>query len=316
MSKISLSAQSSIASFSDSSLHISTSNINNYFVKALYDFCAKEQDELTLEEQDVVCVLTSQPPKGGWLFGEINGSSGWFPATYVRRLTDEEIISEGLLSNTLLLRAPSFKQRPSSQPISVNSETLRETNEEGSASTETDESGPHARTGWFGIGRHRKPSFNKNTRIMSRTESVASTEGAGSDRSRAGSAVPSADTNQALSNNTPTSQQINHVISQSAPSLLSSSPVDKKPFVLSKPISSKLQSSKGAKGAAVAILGSPADSKPRWQDFVGGAEAVEKLNLSKQDRQRQEVIYEIITTEKDYVEDLEILIEVIFLDIF
>ena len=46
-----------------------------------------------------------------------------------------------------------------------------------------------------------------------------------------------------------------------------------------------------------------------WVDFMGGAEAVAKLNLSKQDIKRQEVIYEIISTEEDYVRDLEFIIE-------
>ena len=46
-----------------------------------------------------------------------------------------------------------------------------------------------------------------------------------------------------------------------------------------------------------------------WVDFMGGQEAVAKLNLSKQDIKRQEVIYEIISTEEDYVRDLEFIIE-------
>jgi hypothetical protein len=44
-----------------------------------------------------------------------------------------------------------------------------------------------------------------------------------------------------------------------------------------------------------------------WADFVG-KEQVEKLNLSKEEIKRQEVIFEIITTEEDYVEDLELIL--------
>ena len=46
-----------------------------------------------------------------------------------------------------------------------------------------------------------------------------------------------------------------------------------------------------------------------WVDFMGGHENIAKLNLSKQDIKRQEVIYEIITTEEDYVRDLEYIVE-------
>lgn len=46
-----------------------------------------------------------------------------------------------------------------------------------------------------------------------------------------------------------------------------------------------------------------------WVDFMGGAEQVAALNLSKQEIKRQEVIYEIICTEADYIHDLEIILE-------
>ncbi|KAJ3189570.1 Myosin 10A, isoform D [Irineochytrium annulatum] len=43
---------------------------------------------------------------------------------------------------------------------------------------------------------------------------------------------------------------------------------------------------------------------------MGGAEVVDKLGISKQERKRQEVIFEVLCTERDYVEDLETVIEV------
>jgi hypothetical protein len=48
-----------------------------------------------------------------------------------------------------------------------------------------------------------------------------------------------------------------------------------------------------------------------WVDYIGGNDIVMKLNLTKQEIKRQEVIYEIITTEEDYVQDLEFLLEVL-----
>ena len=47
-----------------------------------------------------------------------------------------------------------------------------------------------------------------------------------------------------------------------------------------------------------------------WAEFMGGAEEVASLHLSKQELKRQEVIYEFITTESDYIRDLEIILEV------
>lgn len=48
-----------------------------------------------------------------------------------------------------------------------------------------------------------------------------------------------------------------------------------------------------------------------WVDFMGGADEVAKLGMSKNDIKRQEVIFEIITTEADYIQDLETICEVI-----
>lgn len=46
-----------------------------------------------------------------------------------------------------------------------------------------------------------------------------------------------------------------------------------------------------------------------WVDFIG-QEELTKLNLSKQEIKRQEVIFEIISTEFDYIEDLETILDV------
>ena len=61
----------------------------------------------------------------------------------------------------------------------------------------------------------------------------------------------------------------------------------------------------------VSLVGVHAEVKPLWVDFAGGPQAVEKLGLSKEEKRRQEVIFEVINTERDYVEDLETIIEVI-----
>lgn len=46
-----------------------------------------------------------------------------------------------------------------------------------------------------------------------------------------------------------------------------------------------------------------------WKDIVG-KEALDKLGITKDEIKRQEVIWEIISTEKDFMQDLEIICEV------
>ncbi|KAJ3273942.1 Rho guanine nucleotide exchange factor 4 [Terramyces sp. JEL0728] len=46
-----------------------------------------------------------------------------------------------------------------------------------------------------------------------------------------------------------------------------------------------------------------------WVDFMGGPDEVAKLGMTKNEIKRQEVIFEIITTEADYIQDLETLCE-------
>ncbi|XP_025059730.1 proto-oncogene vav isoform X2 [Alligator sinensis] len=50
--------------------------------KARYDFCARDRTELTLQEGDVIRIL-SKKGNPGWWKGEIYGRVGWFPANYV-----------------------------------------------------------------------------------------------------------------------------------------------------------------------------------------------------------------------------------------
>ncbi|TPX33329.1 hypothetical protein SmJEL517_g03690 [Synchytrium microbalum] len=51
-----------------------------YTIRALYNYDAAKADDLSLMEGDVVGV---EREEGEWLFGTKNGSSGWFPKTYV-----------------------------------------------------------------------------------------------------------------------------------------------------------------------------------------------------------------------------------------
>ncbi|EFA78234.1 myosin IB [Heterostelium album PN500] len=50
-------------------------------VKALYDYDAASQDELSFKEGDQIVII--QKDNGGWWEGELRGKKGWVPANYV-----------------------------------------------------------------------------------------------------------------------------------------------------------------------------------------------------------------------------------------
>lgn len=58
------------------------------FVKyrAIYEFSARNSDEISFVPGDIVLVPLEQNAEPGWLAGEINGHTGWFPETYVEKL--------------------------------------------------------------------------------------------------------------------------------------------------------------------------------------------------------------------------------------
>ncbi|XP_037076234.1 nostrin-like [Pollicipes pollicipes] len=53
--------------------------------KVLYDYKANMNDELTIKAGDVINMHDKQ--EDGWWLGELNGTVGIFPATYVQELT-------------------------------------------------------------------------------------------------------------------------------------------------------------------------------------------------------------------------------------
>lgn len=59
--------------------------------RAIYEFSARNADEITFQPGDTVMVPLEQNAEPGWLAGEINGSTGWFPETYVEKYEDEDL---------------------------------------------------------------------------------------------------------------------------------------------------------------------------------------------------------------------------------
>ncbi|XP_077977214.1 intersectin-1-like isoform X2 [Glandiceps talaboti] len=62
-------------------------NIVKY--KAIYAFQAQNADELSINPGDIILVASNQNSEPGWLGGELNGKTGWFPENYVEKMASE-----------------------------------------------------------------------------------------------------------------------------------------------------------------------------------------------------------------------------------
>ncbi|KAG7207393.1 hypothetical protein KM043_009047 [Ampulex compressa] len=51
--------------------------------RALYEFVARNQDEISFQPGDIILVPPVQNAEPGWMAGEIRGHTGWFPTSYV-----------------------------------------------------------------------------------------------------------------------------------------------------------------------------------------------------------------------------------------
>lgn len=66
------------------------------FVKyrAVYEFTARNADEISFVPGDIILVPLEQNAEPGWFAGEINGHTGWFPETYVEKIENDYAASE------------------------------------------------------------------------------------------------------------------------------------------------------------------------------------------------------------------------------
>lgn len=60
--------------------------------RAIYEFTARNSDEITFVPGDLINVPFKQNAEPGWLAGEINGHTGWFPESYVEKLDAESSV--------------------------------------------------------------------------------------------------------------------------------------------------------------------------------------------------------------------------------
>merc|ERR1719244_2022155 len=56
--------------------------------RALYDYEARNTDELAFQVNDIIMVHPGQDHEPGWLGGELNGKVGWFPEAFAERVVE------------------------------------------------------------------------------------------------------------------------------------------------------------------------------------------------------------------------------------
>ncbi|XP_063218277.1 intersectin-1 isoform X2 [Bacillus rossius redtenbacheri] len=76
--------ESSWPAAEDSTTAAATDGFVKY--RALYEFVARNSDELSFQPGDIILVPVSQNAEPGWLVGELRGHTGWFPESYVEPL--------------------------------------------------------------------------------------------------------------------------------------------------------------------------------------------------------------------------------------
>lgn len=84
---------------------IDPSGVRKY--RALYEFVARNEEEISFQPGDIILVPPVQNQEPGWMAGEIRGHTGWFPESYV------EPVDGGIVDNTkTFVTQDSVEKRP------------------------------------------------------------------------------------------------------------------------------------------------------------------------------------------------------------
>lgn len=295
---------STLATSSSSSKHRPSQNDSGKrlcikYAKALYDYTAQNIDEISFEEDDIIGVISTETTLG-WLYGECNNTFGFFPESYVSILSAEQAEAEELGISFMgepidtpkswiskLFHKPSVSKKTPATQDDNSEETVEEAE---SASTSLSKTSPLSQASKL----LRRPSFNSVRNSEVKQASTPSLTAPKEEHEHANFEVPLA-------------EKRSRRLSISA-NLFSN--MKSKDELKSTPVLSTPTASPAPPKTMVSIVGAPAAVKERWMDIMGGADQVAQMNLSKKEIQRQEVIYEVWTTEKDFCEDLTIIIEV------
>ncbi|XP_012284787.1 intersectin-2 isoform X2 [Orussus abietinus] len=78
--------------------------------RALYEFIARNQDEISFQPGDIILVPPVQNAEPGWMAGEIRGRTGWFPESYVEPV--DTAGSDAKIANNAFIQQDSVEKRP------------------------------------------------------------------------------------------------------------------------------------------------------------------------------------------------------------
>jgi len=85
----SLVKQDSVASLGEREAVPASTDLSGYVqYRALYDYEARNPDELAFKVNDIIMVHPGQDHEPGWLGGELNGKVGWFPEAFAERVIE------------------------------------------------------------------------------------------------------------------------------------------------------------------------------------------------------------------------------------
>ncbi|KAJ3199483.1 Myosin 10A, isoform D [Entophlyctis luteolus] len=233
-----------------------------------------------------------------WAFGEKNGLCGWFPLSCVRWIDPNEAdlidISDTICANRLA-RNRNKQADASVMPLFATSRTSLQTgSDDDSTQSAIDKDGPLLQSG-------QRPEVNTTPAILVSSENfIISTPkkqrkswfiGRSSKQS-----VSKADEHVHLS----ASLDISDVLSITQcgpPASLPSAKIR----------SPSISAASTPRPVPSIVVGATAPAKMLWVGWIGGPEALGRLPpMSQSERRRQEVIFEIVATEREYIADLEL----------
>ncbi|KAG4085729.1 hypothetical protein H8356DRAFT_1738822 [Neocallimastix lanati (nom. inval.)] len=282
------------------------------YAKVKYDFDSEDVVELTIRKYDVVKIHKFD---GEWCYGELNGNQGWFPYNHVEDINEEEynrLLKEKLNGNNLNSSKSTIDEKKNGEENNEKNE--EENNEKNEEIHEDDDKKNKLKA----LERQIKCS------TIGRGTNRASTDGTRSWYSAYQGSIRYKSKNASIIAMKENSPNVEKNSSEKVNSRQSSIVVDlsRKESVKAKSDSNLLSNiseshlfrrldnrkSESRKSDAIEFINGPAKLKMKWVDFIGGQSVVDSMGLTKKSIKRQEVIFEMIDTERDYVNDLSIII--------
>ncbi|OUM66294.1 hypothetical protein PIROE2DRAFT_59475 [Piromyces sp. E2] len=296
------------------------------YARALYDFDAVDKVELSLKKADLVKIIGLD---GGWCYGELNGVKGYFPHNFVKEIDEKEYIR--LLRN----KSAGFKS-VQKKTISFSENNLKEDEDDSKGDEGDSKIDENNSKGDEGDSKDKvEDKVEKKVEDDNRLKAIENQirnsvlwEG-GSNRvsmdgkrswfsTYKGSAryVSKSASILAMKENGPNPEKNNSDKLTLKHSSLASSYSPKNTLktksdsnLLRNIEDNQLTPTLSEQKIDFGFINGPAKLKMKWIEYIGGQEVADSMGLSKKDIKRQEVIYEMIDTERDYVNDLSIIIE-------